>query len=118
IGRAFAAPALALGPGRGPSLANADAKALDPPRIGVEHLDFVIAGTGNHLAAYRQPADMGDEVAAERLDFPAGLAGDEILADHRADVVEAGTRVRDEGIVRLPHDRRRLVAVVLVVDLA
>ena len=61
---------------------------------------------------------MGHEIAAKRLDFLSGLAGDEILADHGADVVEAGARVGDEGIVRLPHDRRRLVAVVLVVDLA
>ena len=61
---------------------------------------------------------MGHEIAAEGFDFLAGLAGDELLADHRADVVEAGARVGDEGIVRLPHDRRRLVAVMLVVDLA
>ena len=61
---------------------------------------------------------MGHEVAAERLDFLAGFAGNEILADHGADVVEAGARVGDEGIIRLPHDRRRFVAVVLVVDLA
>ena len=95
-----------------------DAQPLDAPRIGIEHLDLEIAGTGNDFAAHRQPADMGDEIAAERLDFLAGFAGDEILADHGADVVEAGARVGDEGIVRLPHDRRRLVAVVLVVDLA
>ena len=61
---------------------------------------------------------MGHQIAAEGFDFFAGLAGDEVLADHRADVVEAGARVGDEGIVGLPHDRRRLVAVMLVVDLA
>ena len=99
-------------------LAGGDAQPLDAPRIGIEHFDFEIAGTGNDFAAHRQAADMGDEIAAQRLDFFAGFAGDEILADHGADVVEAGARVGDEGIVRLPHDRRRLVAVVLVVDLA
>ena len=61
---------------------------------------------------------MADQIAAERLDLLAGLADDELLADHGADVVEAGAGVGDEGIVGLPHDRRRLVAVVLVVDLA
>ena len=61
---------------------------------------------------------MADEIAAERFDFLAGFAGDEILADHAADVIEARARVGDEGIIRLPHDRRRLVAVMLVVDLA
>ena len=102
----------------GRSLRVRDAQPLDAPRIGIEHFDLEIAGAGNDFAAHRQAADMGHEIAAQRFDFLAGLAGDEILADHGADVVEAGARVGDEGIVRLPHDRRRLVAVMLVVDLA
>ena len=104
--------------GAGRSLRVPMRSALDAARIGIEHLDLEIAGTGNHFAAHRQASDMGDEIAAERLDFLAGFAGDEFLADHRADVLEAGARVGDEAVVGLAHDRRRLVAVVLVVDLA
>ena len=103
---------------RGAFLAGCDAQALDPARIGIEHLDFEIAGAGNDFAAHRQPPDMGDKVSAQRFHFLAGFAGHKILADHGADVVEAGARVGDEGIIRLLDDRRRLVAVVLVVDLA
>ncbi len=61
---------------------------------------------------------MGDEIAAERLHFLAGFADDEILADHRADVLEAGARIRNKGIVRLAHDRGRFVAIVLVIYFA
>src|SRR5437868_13385616 len=116
--RRLAAAVLALGSQRGALLACGDTQPLHAPRIGVQHLDFEIAGTGNDLAAHRQAADMADEIAAERLHLFAGLAGHEILADHGADVVEAGAGVGYEGIVHLPHDRGRLVAVVLVVDLA
>src|SRR6202035_1592782 len=116
--RGFAAAALALRSRGRTFLAGGDTQALDAPRIGIEHFDLVMAGAGDHLAADRQAADMGHQIAAQRLDFLAGLAGDEILADYRADVVEAGAGVGDEGIIRLPHDRRRLVAVMLVVDLA
>jgi hypothetical protein len=37
---------------------------------------------------------MGHEIAAEGFDFLAGLAGFEPIADHGADVVEAGARPR------------------------
>ena len=61
---------------------------------------------------------MGDEKAAERIDLLARFAGHELVADHGADVLEVGARIGDKGIVGLPHDRGRLVAVVLVVDFA
>jgi len=66
-----------------------DAQALDAAGIGIEHFDLESAGTGNDFAAHRQAADMGDEIAAQRLDFLAGFAGDEIPADHGTDAVEA-----------------------------
>src|SRR5271154_239489 len=116
--RSFSPPGFALRTRRGAFLAGADAQPLDAARIGIEHFDFKIAGPGNDFAAHRQPSDMGHEIAAQRLDFLAGFAGDEILADHGADVVEAGARVGDEGVIRLPHDRWWIVAVVLVIDLA
>src|SRR6201999_800010 len=116
--RCLAAPRLALRPGCRPFLAQAYAQALDAPRVGVEHMNLVIAGTGNDFAAHRQPADMADQIAAQRLDFLAGLAGDEILADHGTDVIKAGARVGNKDVVGLPYDRGRLVAVMLVVDLA
>src|SRR3954471_6308111 len=99
-------------------LADGNSQPFYPSWIGIEHLDLEIARARNYLAAHRQPADLRDQVAAKRRDLVAGLAGDEILADHRAGIFEAGAGVRDEGIVRLPHDCRRLVAVMLVVDLA
>src|SRR5207244_5067755 len=99
-------------------LPNPDPQPLDPPRIGIEHLDLEIARTRDDFAAHRQAADLRHQVAAQRLDFLAGLAGNEFLADHLAGILEAGTGVGDERIIALPDDRRRLVAVVLVVDLA
>src|SRR5665811_1339846 len=51
------------------------------------------------LTANRQAADMGHEIAPQGLDFFSGFASDEVLADHRADVVETGARIGDEGIV-------------------
>src|SRR3984885_16354800 len=78
----FAAAGLALGSPRGTLLAGRDAQALDTSRVGIEHFDFVIAGAGNDFAAYRQAADMSHEIAAQGFNFLAGLAGDEILADH------------------------------------
>src|SRR5215211_1203846 len=113
FGRSFAP---ALDARNGPFLARRDAQAFHPPRIGVEHLDLEIAGARNHFASHRQAADMRHQVAAQRFDLLAGLAGDEVLADHRARIVETGTRVGNEGIVGLPHDRGGLVAVMLVVD--
>src|SRR6185369_3964746 len=86
----LAASALALGARRGAFLPRRDAQPLDAARIGIEHLDLVIAGARDHLAAHRQAPDEADEIAAQRLDFLAGLAGDEVRADHGADVVEAG----------------------------
>src|SRR5947199_4151876 len=105
LGGALATAGLALRSWRGTLLADGDAQALHPPRIGVQHLDLEIAGSGNDLAAHRQPADMTDQIAAERLDLFAGLARDEFLADHRADIVEARAGVGDEGVVGLAHDR-------------
>ena len=61
---------------------------------------------------------MGYEIAAERLDLFAGFASDKILPDDGADVIEPGSRVGDERVVNLPHDRRRFIAIMLVVDLA
>jgi hypothetical protein len=118
LGGYFPAPALSLDTRRRALLAGGDPKPLDPPRVGVEHFHLEIARTGNDLATHGQAADVTDEIAAQRLDFLAGLAGHEILADHRADVFEAGARVGDEGVVGLPYDCRRLVAVMLVIDVA
>src|SRR4051812_1494698 len=105
VGGGLATAGLALRPWRGTLLSDRDTQALHPTRIGVQHFHLEIAGAGNDLAAHRQPADMTDQIAAERLDLFAGLARDKVLADHRADVVEARTRVGDEGIVGLAHDR-------------
>src|SRR5258708_1364977 len=118
VGRGFAATALTLCSWRRAFLAGGDAQTFYAPGIGIEHFDLEIAGAGNDFATYRQPADMGDEIAAERLDLFSGLTGHKFLADHGADIVEPGAGVGDEGIIRLPHDRRRLVAVMLVVDFA
>src|SRR5947208_3605732 len=110
VGGDLAAAGLALRPWRGALLPDGDAQSLHPTRIGVQHFHLEIAGAGNDLATHRQPADMTDQIAAQRLDLFAGLAGDEFLADHRADVVEARAGIGDEGIVGLAHDRRRHVA--------
>ena len=117
VGRRLAAPGLALAH-RGALLARSDAQALDPSRVGIEHFDFKIAGARDDFAAHRQPPDVSNEVAAEGLDFLTGFAGDELLADHGADVLEAGAGIGDEGVVGLADDRRRRVAVMFVVDLA
>ncbi len=67
---------------RGTFLADGDTQAFDPARIGVEHLDLEIARTGNDLAAHRQATDLRHQIAAQRLDFLTGFAGDEFLADY------------------------------------
>src|SRR5258708_3670448 len=89
LGRGLAAAGLALDAWRRAFLPRRDAQPLHPPRVGIEHFDLEIARTRNDLAAHRQAADVAHEVAAQRLDFLTGFAGDEILADHGADVVEA-----------------------------
>src|SRR6185369_10168845 len=89
IGRGLAAASFALRACRGTFLADGDTQPLDPPRIGVEHLDFEIARTRNDFAAYRQAADLRHQIAAQRLDFLARFAGDEFLADHGAGILEA-----------------------------
>src|SRR3954471_5821455 len=114
----FTAAALALCPRSGTLLARGNAQPFHAPRIGIKHFDLVTAGAGNHLASHRQPADMGHEIAPECLDLFAGLTSDEILADHGANVIEPGTGVRDKGIVSLPNNGGRFIAVVLVIDLA
>src|SRR5947209_20583932 len=116
--RCFAAAALTLRSGGGAFLARGDAQPLDPPWIGIKHFDLVIARARYHFTADRQPANMGDEITAERLDLFASLACDEVLAYHGANVIESGARVGDKGTVSLPHDRGRFVAVVLVIDVA
>src|SRR4051812_40513361 len=93
LGGNLAAAGLALRAWRGALLADGDAQALHPTRIGVQHFDLEVTGAGNDLATHRQPADVTDQIAAERLDLFAGLAGDEFLADHRAHVVQTRARV-------------------------
>src|SRR5262249_47503774 len=41
----------------GPVLAAIDAYALDPARVGIEHLDLEAARPGDKFAAHRHPAD-------------------------------------------------------------
>ena len=72
---------------RGTFLADGDTQAFDPARIGVEHLDLEIPRAGNDLPAHRQATDLRHQIAAQRLDFLAGLAGDELLADRGAGIL-------------------------------
>lgn len=117
VGCGFAAAGLADAQVRS-ILAGPDAHALDAAGVGVEDFDFEVARTGNHFAAHRKPPDLRDEIAAERIDVLSRLAGVEVLAHDRSDVVEAGAAVGDEGVVVLADDGGAFIGVVLVVDLA
>ena len=63
-------------------------------------------------------AGSDDEIAAERVDFACRLADIELFADGGADVIEAGAAVGHERAVALRRDRRQLVLVVFVGDVA
>ena len=59
-----------------------------------------------------------DKIAAERIDFLRGFADIELVADHGANIVEAGAAVGQERAVALARHRRHLILVVLVGDVA
>ena len=54
VRRYLAAAVFARRARRGTFLADGDAQALDPPRIGIEHFDLQIARARNHLATQQQ----------------------------------------------------------------
>src|SRR5436853_7156301 len=70
-------------------LAAIDSHALDPPRVGIEHLDLEPGGTGHQFAADRHAPDLQDQIAAGGIDLFGHLADVELGPDYVADIFEA-----------------------------
>ena len=67
---------------------------LDPARIGVEHLEFEVAGAGDDLAAHRHAAGDGGQQAADRVDVLGVGERREVESDRLRDVFEAARAPR------------------------
>ena len=93
-----------------------EAQALDPPRIGVDHLELDARGMADHLAARGHPAGEVEHETAERVDVLA-LFRRQHRADARLEVLDRGACVGDQRAVR-PLDHVDLLDVVLVLDIA
>src|SRR5262249_32644765 len=95
-----------------------DAHALDPARIGVEHLDLKAARAGHEFPAHRHPPDPRHQIAAQGVDVLGGFADVELGADRRRHVVEARARIGEVRTVVLAYHADRGVLVMLVFDVA
>ena len=95
-----------------------DAQLLQPARIGIEDFDLEVARPGHDLAARGQPPDARHHVARERVDLVGDVADIEFRPDRLHDLFQMRARVREERAVRLAHNRRRFVLVVLILDFA
>ena len=76
-----------------------DAHALDPARVGVEHVELEAGNGVDDLAARRHAAERVEDHAADRVDVLAMLAGRERIADGLGDLVDLGLAVDDEDAV-------------------
>src|SRR4051812_2732506 len=85
-------------------LAAVNTDLLDPPRIGIQHLDLEALGPAHQLAAQRQTADLRHQIAADGIDLLGGIADVEFGSYHGTDVVEAGAGVSHERTVELPNN--------------
>jgi hypothetical protein len=92
-------------------------QALDPARIGIEHVELEAGHRLDDLAARGDPPEFGKDETADRVDVFRLLRNVEIAADNGCDVDELCLGIDDEGIVGKPRDLL-LGGVVLVLDVA
>ena len=95
-----------------------DAHALDPARVGVEHMELEARNGMDDLAAGRHPAERVEDHAADRVDRFAMLAGAKRIADHLGHFVDLGLAVDHEHAIAGVGDQRLVLIVMLVLDIA
>src|SRR5205814_8444332 len=105
-------------PGRPAILAEVNLNAFDSARIGVEDFSLEWFGPGDEFAANRHMAGLGNEITAKRVDFLGDVADIELAADRGAHIIEVGAAIGQKRPVALLGNRRALLLVVLIGDVA
>ena len=72
----------------------------------------------HQFAANGHMAGLGHEVTPERIDFPRDVADVELAADRGAHIIEAGAAVGQKRAVALLGNRRALLLIVFIGNIA
>ena len=73
---------------------------------------------GDDLAADRHPPRQRAHQTADRLDILGNVFVHQLDIDHFRDIFQIGPRIDNKTAVRHRHDHRRLVEIMLVLDIA
>ena len=95
-----------------------DLELLDPARIGIENFELDARGMPDKLATRGDPPDDGEHEAAERIDVGLFLGLEQLGPEPRLELLDRCARRGDEPELGVDGDIRRLLLVVLVLDVA
>src|SRR5581483_10612051 len=95
-----------------------DPQALDPARIGLEHLELDAARVADEFPARRDAPGNGKHETAERVDLLLEFLRDELEPELLLEILDRCARVGDEAEFRIGADQGLVLDVVLVGDLA